>query len=123
MNSDEMGFCNSSRTGKGIRFRNRHIEVRLLPPQPPIPAFSLASQETREPAGNPGFLRIRFCFRVPGLPNLSWKSPKVSGLVRKYSRFAETIGGDWFDHDCRPSTQSISATNNLLSKCYKWTIG
>jgi hypothetical protein len=30
------------------------------------------------------------------------KSAKVSGLVRKYSRFAETNGGDWFDHDCRP---------------------
>jgi hypothetical protein len=30
------------------------------------------------------------------------KSPKVSGLVGEYSRFAETIGGDWFDHDCRP---------------------
>jgi hypothetical protein len=28
--------------------------------------------------------------------------PKVSGRVRRYSRFAETIGGDKFDHDCRP---------------------
>jgi hypothetical protein len=26
---------------------------------------------------------------------------KVSGLVRENSRFAETIGGDWFDQDCR----------------------
>jgi hypothetical protein len=32
---------------------------------------------------------------------LRWKSPKVSGLVREYSRFAETIGGDNFHHDCR----------------------
>jgi hypothetical protein len=31
------------------------------------------------------------------------KSPKVSGFVRKYSRFAETIGGDVFNHDCRPT--------------------
>jgi hypothetical protein len=23
--------------------------------------------------------------------------------VREYSHFAETIGGDWFDHDCRPT--------------------
>ncbi len=29
--------------------------------------------------------------------------PKVSGLVREYSRFAETIGGDRFDHHCRPT--------------------
>ena len=34
MNSDEMGFCKSSRAGKSIRFRIRHIEVRILPPQP-----------------------------------------------------------------------------------------
>ena len=31
------------------------------------------------------------------------ESPKVSGLVREYSRFAETFGGDGFDHDCLPS--------------------
>ena len=35
-------------------------------------------------------------------PDMGRKSPKVSGPVREYSRFAETIGGDWFDHDCRP---------------------
>lgn len=29
--------------------------------------------------------------------------PKVSGLVREYSRFAETIDRDGFDHDCRPT--------------------
>jgi hypothetical protein len=34
--------------------------------------------------------------------DLEWKSPKISGLVREYSRFAETNGGDWYDHDCRP---------------------
>ena len=34
---------------------------------------------------------------------LEWKSQKVSGLVRKYSRFVETIGGDGFDQDCRPT--------------------
>jgi hypothetical protein len=28
--------------------------------------------------------------------------PKVSGSVREYSRFGETIGGDKFDQDCRP---------------------
>jgi hypothetical protein len=33
---------------------------------------------------------------------LRWKSANVSGLVRKYSRFVETNGGDYFDHDCRP---------------------
>jgi hypothetical protein len=32
---------------------------------------------------------------------LGRKSPKVSGLVRGNSRFPETIGGDWFDRDCR----------------------
>jgi hypothetical protein len=37
------------------------------------------------------------------LPNLRRKSPKVSGRFRRYSRFGETIGGDRFDHDCRPT--------------------
>jgi hypothetical protein len=34
------------------------IEVRIVPPQPPIHAFGQVPQETREWAGNPGFLRI-----------------------------------------------------------------
>src|SRR6478672_2088978 len=37
--------------------------------------------------------RIQFRLRTPNSPILRWKSPKVSGLVRGYSRFAETIGG------------------------------
>jgi integrase len=51
---------------------------------------------------------------------LRWKSQKVSGLVRKYSRFLETIGGDWFDHDCRQTlalgfgpTSGLAAARNL----------
>lgn len=31
------------------------------------------------------------------------ESPKVSGPVGGNSRFAEIFGGDWFDHDCRPT--------------------
>jgi hypothetical protein len=73
---------------------------------PPAPATQSClrpgAQQTRERAGNPGFSRIRFRLRTPGSPKLRCKSPKVSGRVRKYSRFAETIGGDWFDHHCRP---------------------
>jgi hypothetical protein len=52
-------------------------------------------------AGNPGFSRIRLRLQTPGLAKLREKSPKVSTQIRKYSRFAETIGGDWFDHHCR----------------------
>jgi hypothetical protein len=48
----------------------------------------------------PAFRAFDFVSGLPS-PNLRWRSPKVSGLVREYSRFAETIGGDWFDHDCR----------------------
>ena len=36
------------------------------------------------------------------LPKPSRKSRIVSGRFREYSRFAETIGGDGFDQDCRP---------------------
>ena len=69
--------------------------------QPGSPAFIQAPQETRKWAGNPGFSRIRFRFQTPTLPILRLKSPKVSGYVCGNSRFAETIGRDWFDHDCR----------------------
>lgn len=34
MNSNEAGFCGSSRTGNSNRFRIRHMEVRIPPPQP-----------------------------------------------------------------------------------------
>jgi len=40
---------------------------------------------------------------------LGWRSPKVSGLVCEYSRFAETIGGYRFDRDCRLRLASVSA--------------
>ena len=45
MNFNGKRFCGSSRTGESVRFPIRHIEVRILPPQPPIPAFGQASQE------------------------------------------------------------------------------
>jgi hypothetical protein len=68
--------------------------VRSLPRQPPIRAFGQAPQETQEWAGNPGFSHIRLRLQAPGLPKLRVKSLKVSGRIRKYSRFAETIVGD-----------------------------
>jgi hypothetical protein len=71
-----------------------HLEVRILPPQPPIPTFGQASQETRERAGNPGFSRIRFCLQTPNSPILGRQLPKVSSHDRENSRFAETTGGD-----------------------------
>jgi hypothetical protein len=55
MNSDEMGFCKSSRAGKSIRFRNRHIEVRFLPPQPRIPIFREFSFLDEKGPPNAGF--------------------------------------------------------------------
>ena len=39
--------------------------LSTLPPQPAIPAFGQASQETREWAGNPGFSCILFVSRLP----------------------------------------------------------
>ena len=72
--------------------------------QPGILAFGPASQETREWAGNPGFSRIRFRLWPPASPNLRRKLRKVFGLLREYSRFWETMGGDYFDHDCRPTS-------------------
>lgn len=95
MNCSEVGFCSSSRTGDRFRFRIRHIEVRILPPQPRIPAVCQASQETREWAGNPGFSRIRFGLWTPALPNLRRnrrKSPAVSANIPVLGRLSAETG-------------------------------
>jgi hypothetical protein len=46
----------------------------------------------------------RFCLQTPSSPISKWKSTTISGRVRGQFRLAETIGGDWFDHDCRPTS-------------------
>jgi len=58
-----------------------------------------------------------------GSPNLRWDLPKVSGLVREYPRFAETIGGDWFDHDCRPMSAVGFGGNKVLRICLSVRVG
>ena len=83
-------------------FRTGNMEVRILQGQPGSPAFGQAPQETHEWAGDPGFSCIRFRLWTPCPPHLRLKSPKVSSLLREYSRFRETVGGDGFDQDCRP---------------------
>ena len=80
-----------------------NVQVRILPSQPAIPAIGQASRETRKRAGNPGFSRIHFRLWTSGWPSWRRKSTKVSGHLREYSRFRETMGGDRFDHDCRPT--------------------
>jgi AAA domain len=85
--------------------------------QPAISASSQTSQETREWAGSPGFSRIRFGLRTPSSPILRWK---VSGLVREYSRFAETIGGDWFDHNCSPKAEPTQCTDEASKRLRVW---
>jgi hypothetical protein len=79
-----------------------HAEVRILPPQPPSPAFGHATQPADDRPGNAGFPGGRPSLWTTTLPIPGRKSPKVSGLVHKNSRFGETIGGDGLDQDCRP---------------------
>jgi hypothetical protein len=57
--------------------------------------------------GNPGFSGNRLRLWTPALPNLRWKLRKVSGLLREYSRFEETVGGDGFDQDYRPTVLRV----------------
>jgi hypothetical protein len=69
--------------------------------QPPSPAFRHGLRPAPHRSGNPGFSRTRVSLQAPGLRSSRLKSRKVSGHIPKNSRFAETIGGDWCDHDCR----------------------
>jgi hypothetical protein len=111
------------RTGESTRFQIRHFEVRILPPQPAIPALGRAPEETPEWAGNPGFSRIRFRLWTPALPDMRWKTPKVSVHFREYSRFGETFGGDGFDQDCRPRNNAIQYARPLIDGPSKNRIG
>src|ERR1700730_14936511 len=67
MNFSEKGFCGFSRTGESVRFPIRHLEVRILPPQPTSPApgdFALST------AGNARQWRaFANWVSVSGLPN------------------------------------------------------
>jgi hypothetical protein len=70
--------------------------------QPPSHAIRRGLQPARHRPGIPGFSRTSVSLQAPGLRYSEPKSRKVSDLYLENSRFAETIGRDWFDHDCRP---------------------
>ena len=75
--------------------------------QPLSPASGDSLQPAPHRPGNPSISRIRLCLQTPDLPISGAKLPKVSGPFRENSRFAENIGRDRFDHDCRPRVSSI----------------
>jgi hypothetical protein len=80
--------------------------------QPRSPAVSDSLQRAPHRPGNPGFSCVQLGLQAPALPISGAKWRKVSGLFPKNSRFAETIDGDWFDHDCRPMNAVDIATHN-----------
>ena len=79
-------------------------------------------RETREWFGSPG---IRAFGSSPDsrFVDFELNLPKVSGLVREYSRFAETIGGGWFDHDCRPTAASDFRADKVRASAYQSAMG
>jgi hypothetical protein len=101
MKFNEERFWNSPRTGDSNRFRIRQIKVRILPPSQ---AFMRSARLLKKYENGPEIRLFAHSISSPTTSStiLKWKSPKISGLVREYSRFAETNGGDWYDHDCRP---------------------
>jgi hypothetical protein len=92
-----------------------NVGVRSLRGQPASPAFGDSLQLGPHRPGSPGFSRFRLCLQATGLSIPGVKSPKVSGPDCGNSRFAEIIGGDRFDHDCRLMAQSVSTTDKLWS--------
>ena len=88
-------------------FWARFVSSRLSQP-------FLHSAELPERRGNGSKYRLfahSIRLRTPGSPILGWKSPKVSGPSREYSRFAETIVGDWF------AARACVVEAPLLSAC------
>jgi hypothetical protein len=69
----------------------------------------------RHRPGNPGFLPMRNLSPGSRSPNLGEELPKVSGPFRGNSRFAEVIGGDRFDHNCRPTIPEGALADRFLT--------
>jgi hypothetical protein len=102
MNFNEKGFCGTSRTGESIRFQLAISKFESSRPSHPFPRSARLPKRRENGPEIRAFCAFAFVSGLPASPTLRSNSPKVSGLVREYSRFAETIGGDGFDHDCRP---------------------
>ena len=64
----------------------------------------LRSIYTRNACNLRGIRALATCLQALKIGNFRENLPKVSSPNRKNSRFGEIIGGDWFDHDCRPTT-------------------
>jgi hypothetical protein len=72
----------------------RHIEVRILPPQPGSSELGENVCDRRRKPANGGFLRIRHRSQAPVSVILRTKCPLVSSEHLKNSRFWETAAGD-----------------------------
>jgi hypothetical protein len=93
-----------------------HAEVRTLPPRPGNLAFGSASHEDAEMGRKPHFSGIGFGLRAPSSPSPRRKSPKVSGLVRGNSRFAETIPGEQSRSRLQPDRTECSNHSFAIRK-------
>jgi hypothetical protein len=64
----------------------------------------VASQPTKNRDNGPEIRAFTYSTSSPDsrFADLEVEIAESLRLVRDYSRFAETIGGDWFDHHCRP---------------------
>ena len=95
-----------SRGGRQFDWADFDSAIRRLDPsRAPATHSGLRrdSRQTREWAANPGlFAHLSFSPET-GFTEVREKIGKVSGSNCEYSRFAETLGGDGFDQDCRPT--------------------
>lgn len=60
----------------------------------PVPVLATVCNLRLTGPENPGFSGIRLCLQAPDLSITGAKWTKISGSIRKNSRFTEIIGGD-----------------------------
>jgi hypothetical protein len=65
MNLSEKRFCGFAWTGDSVRFPIRHLEVRILPPQPAIPALDRVPKGRENWPEIPAFRAFAFVARLP----------------------------------------------------------
>jgi hypothetical protein len=96
MNSHETRLCVFSRTGESARFPIRHVEVRILPPQPGSGGSpGLTETSGRKPANGGASALCLSVSRLPIYPLADRE--RRSGHSLNNSGFSEAPAGDWRD--------------------------
>jgi hypothetical protein len=94
---------------RGLKLLNNQADFDSAPASQSV--FGPASLSLQEEAANSGLSRFGSCLRAPIWRFRSGRLPKVSGPIREYYRFRETMAGDLV-RSRLPTERSIAERRN-----------